>query len=60
VLTGEPTNATNWRRHDRLRWPRRTLEAFGGRADEAANYWSCTSSRTDLALAARQLAQDIP
>ena len=43
-----------------LRWPSSPLEAFGGRAHEAADYRSRTSSRTDLTLAARQLAQDIP
>ena len=46
------------------------MMASGGRAAHWRNlvaaptklptyYWSCTSSRTDLALAARQLAQDI-
>ena len=36
------------------------VHRVGGRAREAANYRSGTSSRTDLTLAARQLAQDIP
>jgi len=51
------TNTTNWRRciaEQRIGgiwWPR---------AREAANYRSRTSGRTDLALAARQLAHDIP